>query len=249
MTQHAEPDPAPTGSTGDGVTDALTPDHRVIVVHRVGAVVVALVLAVFGALGLVGGLGFFDTTGAPVMGLSTNGLLSSVSLVTAAALIAAAVRGGRFASTVMLTIGVLFLVSAFANLAVLGSGANLLAFRLPNVFFSIGAGLVLLVLGAYGRVSSKLPVDNPYALERRESEGSAEDGDSRASQDRPEQPRPASNAEHRADQEMAAAARAVATGTATPGQHRALAAVDGVRSHEERRRIWMDAARDDGAAV
>ena len=103
------------------VADAITPDHGVLWVHRVGAVVVALVIATIGVLGFVGGLGFFDTEGATMAGgLSTNGALSTVSVVTAAILLAAAVRGGKLASTVMIVIGTLFLVSAFGNLAVIG---------------------------------------------------------------------------------------------------------------------------------
>src|SRR3954469_6450911 len=140
-----------------------TAGGRVPAVHRVGAVAVGLVLLVFGALGFADGLSYFSTEGEPVLGLSSNGLLSTISAVTAVALIAAALRGPRIASTVMLVVGVLFLLSALANLAVLDTGLNLLAFRLTNVFFSLGAGLVLLLLGAYGRVSANLPPDSPYA--------------------------------------------------------------------------------------
>lgn len=232
-------------STDDTTPDARpqtpSPDRRVLGVHRVGAVVVALVITAFGILGLVGGLGFFDTRGAPVLGLSSNGLLSTISLVTAAILVGAAVRGGRLASTVMMVIGVLFLVSAFANLAVLRTSVNVLAFRLPNVFFSLGAGLVLLLLGAYGRLSAGLPTDNPYRLERVELIGA--DGEGHDLQE-PVQPRPSSDAEHRADEEMAQAARAVAQGVADPGQRRRLAAVEGLRTHEERRASWMRGADD-----
>src|SRR3954469_21028100 len=131
-------------------------------VHRVGALVVAAVIAAFGVLGLVDGLDYFSTDGERIAGLSSNGLLSTISLVTAAVLVAAALRGSRVASTVMLVIGVLFLVSALANLAVLETGYNVLAFSMANVIFSICAGLVLLTLGAYGRVSGNLPADSPY---------------------------------------------------------------------------------------
>ena len=221
------------------VAEVARPDHRVMVVHRIGAAVVALVIAAFGVLGLVGGLGFFDTDGEDVAGLSTNGLLSTISIVTALVLLAAAIRGGRLASTTMIVIGVLFLVSAFVNLALLDTSLNLLAFRLPNVFFSIGAGLVLLVLGSYGRVSSRLPDDNPYVRERRGDQG--DDRGDRAGDDvdATRQPRPASAAEHEADREMADAARAVAAGTADADQHRRMAAVRDLRTHEERRRGWM----------
>jgi hypothetical protein len=218
---------------------ALRPDHRVLWVHRAGALVVAAIIAMFGVLGLVGGLAFFDTEGAPILGLSTNGALSTISLVTAAVLVAAAIRGGRLSSTVMVVIGTLFLLSAFVNLALIGTEYNLLAFRLPNVFFSIGAGLVLLFTGAYGRFSAKLPPDNPYKLERRP--GDAEDhGDAaEAPEDAHRQPRPSSAAEAAADLAMARAARAYAQGAADDGQRRRLEAMDAARTHEERRAIWM----------
>ncbi|MCF6737758.1 DUF4383 domain-containing protein, partial [Blastococcus sp. KM273129] len=72
----------------------------------------AAVIAVFGILGFADGLDFFSTEGERILGLSSNGLLSTISVVTAAVLVAAAVRGPRIASTVMIVVGVLFLVSA-----------------------------------------------------------------------------------------------------------------------------------------
>jgi hypothetical protein len=202
--------------------------HRVILVHRLGAVVTAAVLATFGGVGLAGGLAFFSTHGRPVLGLSSNGLLSAASLATAAVLLAAAVRGGRPASTVAIVIGALFLVSAFVNLAVLGTGLNLLAFRLPNVFFSVGAGLVLLLLGAYGRLSGGLPDDNPYRPPYATEAVAL-----------PRQPIPSSAAELAVDRAMAAAEVAVVQGAATPDQARRVAAISGQRTHEDRRRAWM----------
>ena len=136
---------------------------RVPRVHRLGALIVAAVILLFGALGFADGLSFFSTRGGSVAGLNSNGLLSTVSVVTAVVLVAAALAGPRIASTAMIAVGVLFLISALVNLAVLDTAANLLAFRLTNVFFSIGTGLVLLLLGAYGRVSGNLPPDSPYA--------------------------------------------------------------------------------------
>ncbi|MEJ2887158.1 DUF4383 domain-containing protein [Actinomycetospora aeridis] len=215
---------------------------RVVGVHRIGAVVVALVIAAFGVLGIVGGLSFFDTEGAPVLGLSTNGALSTVSLVTAVVLIVAAIRGGRLSSTVMMVIGTLFLVSAFANLAVIGTPYNLLAFRLPNVFFSIGAGMVLLFTGAYGRASAKLPPDNPYKQERRPDDPEDHGDAAEAPEDAHRQPRPSSPEEADADAAMAEAERALAQGAADDDQRRRLAAADHARTHEERRAIWMQGA-------
>ena len=46
--------------------------------HRVGAVVFGLGIGMFGVLGFVNRLDMFSTTGAPVLGLSSNGLLSTI---------------------------------------------------------------------------------------------------------------------------------------------------------------------------
>ena len=83
--------------------------------HRVGAVAVALVVLVFGVLGFAGGLDFFSTSGEPILGMSSNGLLSTISVLTAAVLIGAAVRGARIASTVMIVVGSLFLLSRWST--------------------------------------------------------------------------------------------------------------------------------------
>jgi hypothetical protein len=206
---------------------ALTEGGRVPAVHRVGAVAVGLALLVFGLLGFAGGLAYFSTEGEPVLGLSSNGLLSTVSVGTAAVLIAAALRGPRVASTVMLVVGTLFLASALANLAVLNGGLNLLAFRLTNVFFSIGAGLLLLVLGAYGRVSGNLPADSPYR-----SEGAADVPDT--GQQLPETP-----AERAAERAMRDAELAVVEHRATADQQRRVAAMAQVRTRGDRRDVCM----------
>jgi len=206
----------------------LTAGGRVPAVHRVGAIAVAVVLIAFGALGFADGLAYFSTEGEPVVGLSSNGLLSTISVVTAAVLIAAALRGPRIASTVMLVVGALFLLSALANLAVLDTGLNLLAFRLTNVFFSLGAGLVLLLLGAYGRVSGNLPPDSPYA--RAHDDGAPAD---------PAADHPSTPAEFAAERAMREAEIAVVQHTATPGQRRRVAAMAQVRGRAERRRVWM----------
>ncbi|AUG75880.1 hypothetical protein CFP65_0961 [Kitasatospora sp. MMS16-BH015] len=142
--------------------EELPVDHRLSQVYRVGAGLCGVALLVFGALGLADGLPFFSTSGERIAGLSSNGLLSLVSVVTAVVLIAGAVIGGNVASTVNITVGTLFVLSGFVNLALLDSSANVLAFRIPNVLFSFVMGLVIATFGMYGRVSGKLPLDNPY---------------------------------------------------------------------------------------
>ena len=116
---------------------------------------------------LVNRLDPFSLDGAPVLGLSSNGLLSVISLVVGGVLIAAAVRGGRTASTVTVAVGSAFVLSGLLNVLVLGTPYNLLAFRMSNVIFSLVAGALLLFLGAYGRFTGGLPDDNQYRAERR----------------------------------------------------------------------------------
>ena len=201
---------------------------RVPVVHRYGAVAVAAVIGVFGVLGFAGGLEFFSTEGEPVLGLSSNGLLSTVSLVTAAVLVFAAFRSARTASTIMMVIGVLFLLSAFANLAVLRTELNVLAFEMANVIFSIVAGLVLLTLGAYGRVSGNLPADSPYAPT---TDADEDDDEAEVYPSTPE--------EVAAEAAMREAEVAVVEHRATPDQRRRVEAMTAVTTRQDRRRIWM----------
>ena len=200
--------------------------RRVPAVHRLGAVAVALVLLLFGLLGFAGGLDFFSTRGEPILGMSSNGLLSTVSVVTAAVLIAAAVKP-RIASTVMMVVGSLFLLSALVHLAVLRTEFNVLAFEMTNVFFSIGAGLTLLVLGAYGRVSGNLPPESPYARP-----GAGDDPE-------PPESYPSTPAEFTVERAIREAEIAVVNRVATDDQRRRVEAMSHERTRAGRRRVWM----------
>lgn len=142
--------------------DELPRDHQLATVYRFGAAFCGLVLIVFGALGFADALSPFTTHGSDVAGLSTNGALSTISVVVGAALILGGAIGGNFASTLNMVVGGLFLLSGFFNLAVLDGSANVLNFRMPNVIFSFVMGLLIITFGMYGRVSSRLPHDNPY---------------------------------------------------------------------------------------
>lgn len=146
--------------------DHLPVDHRLARVYRTGAGLMGLFLLVFGILGLVDRIGFFSTGSNTVLGLNSNGALSTLSIVVALLLLAGAVRGGNAASTVNMLTGIAFLLAGFASLAVLDSPHNILAFRLQNVMFSFVVGLLLMTFGMYGRVSGSLPHDNPYWLSR-----------------------------------------------------------------------------------
>lgn len=202
-------------------------------VHRVGAVVMGLVLWLFGGLGLVSQLGFFETTGAPVLGLNSNGLLSLVSLVVGAVLIGAGLRGGRTASTVTAVIGGLFLLSGLANLVVLDSDLNLLAFEIANVYFSFVAGILLLTLGLYGRVSGGLPADNPYRRERARKLGVLDDTPEDEEHDR---------ARITEIDMFVQAEQLVAEGRATPEQEQMVAEDRQRRATHEHARAWERAA-------
>jgi Domain of unknown function (DUF4383) len=218
--------------------------HPVFLVHRIGAVVVGLVLWVFAILGLVGHVGFFSTDGAHALGMTSNGLLSTISLVVGAVLIASALRGGPTAATTLTVVGGLFVLSGLLNMIVLGKSANYLAFTIANVIFSLVLGLVMLSVGLYGRASGQLPPDNPY----RQARGGAnplariwhdEDLAQGASGDVAADERRLAEID-----EMAHAEHAVAEGEATPEQEQRVMA-DAVRRAEEHKRSSWERAEGD----
>ncbi|SDN51047.1 protein of unknown function [Geodermatophilus sp. DSM 45219] len=213
--------PAPAGDPHLGA--------RVFAVQRAGAVLVAAFLLVFGVLGFAGGLDYFSTEGRQILGLSSNGLLSTISVVVALVLLVAAARSPRVASTVMIVVGTLFLLSALVNLAVLRTSFNILAFEFENVVFSVVVGLLLLTLGAYGRIGGHLPGDSPYAHAR---PGDDEEIDLTSDL-------PATPAEIAAEQAMREAEVAVVQHVATNDQRRRVAAMARVHSRGDRRRVWM----------
>lgn len=137
-------------------------DHRLSNVYRAGAGIFGLFLIAFGVLGLMNRIGFFDTGGDTVIGLNTNGALSTLSIVIGGLLLTGALVGGNRASTLDMVIGVGFVLSGFVNLALLRTDFNVLAFQLQNVLFSFVVGVMLMTFGMYGRVSGSLSHDNPY---------------------------------------------------------------------------------------
>ncbi|MFJ8196789.1 DUF4383 domain-containing protein [Streptomyces sp. NPDC096152] len=156
------------------LSDELPVDHRLATVYRYGAAFCGLVLLTFGCLGFADELSPFNTNGRHVAGMSTNGVLSLISVVVGLVLIGGAVVGGNFASTLNMTVGTLFLLSGFAHIFILDRPANVLDFGMTNVMFSFVMGLVILTFGMYGRVSSKLPHDNPYWRRRHAREAAQE---------------------------------------------------------------------------
>ncbi|MGW1888904.1 DUF4383 domain-containing protein [Streptomyces sp. NPDC002004] len=142
--------------------DHLPVDHKLSQFYRVGAGLMGLFLVAFGIFGLLHHIGYFDTHGATVIGLNTNGTLSVLSICIGALLFVGMVIGGNFASWLNMILGVLFLISGWVNLALLDTSHNFLAFRIQNVLFSFVVGVLLMFFGMYGRVGSALPHDNPY---------------------------------------------------------------------------------------
>ena len=199
---------------------------RVFAVQRTGAVLVALFLLVFAVLGFAGGLDFFSTEGEEILGLPSNGLLSAISVVMALVLLAAAARGPRIASTVMIVAGSLFLLSAMVNLALMETDFNILAFEMENVVFSVVVGLLLLVLGAYGRIGGHLPPDSPYA----HPDESIDYGEDQFAST-PE--------EVAAEEAMREAEIAVAEHRASDAQRQRVAAMASATTRRERRETWM----------
>ena len=219
-----------SAAPGSRVGERPAVDNRVYAVQRLGAAGVGLVLLVFGLLGATGGAPFQSTHGERYLGMSSNGLLAALSLVVAAVLVGAALRGARLASTVMIVLGVLFLLSALVNLAVMRTAFNLLAFRMSNVVFSAVVGLLMLVLGAYGRISGNLPATSPYAhphhfvLEPPDV--------------------PSTPEEVAAEAAMREAEIAVVQHCATDDQRRRVQAMARVRTRADRRRVWMSLPAD-----
>jgi hypothetical protein len=201
--------------------------HPVHTIHRISAVAIGGFLCVFGGLGLAQGPPMLTTHGAVVLGLATNGLLALISVVVGAVLIGSAAVGGNAASSISIVLGGLFILSGVANNLVIGTETNLLAFRLSNVLFSLVVGAVLLITGAWGRMTGGLPLDNPYHRDQSEVEPHA-----------PAHPDwdPAEAGE------LAEAERAYALHYATKEQLARLTEVRAYRTEEDRLRAWHDSA-------
>lgn len=215
--------------------------HPIFRVQRVGALVVGLILWAFAILGLANHPGFLATRGIPVAGMTSNGLLSVISLVVGAVLILAAVLGGRLASLACAVIGGLFVLSGLVNLFVLYGAANYLAFTMPNVIFSFVVGLILLSIGLYGRSSGQLPADSPY---RRAHGGRNLMARVWHDEDLAQEPIEDEAAARRRIDEiapLAEAEHAVAEGTATPEQHRQVIGDAQHRAVERREAAWRRA--------
>lgn len=198
--------------------------HRVHTVRRVGAIALGTFLLVFGVVGLLRAQEFMSVAGTSVFGLMTNGLLATISVVVGLVMLAAGWRGGPAASTVLIVVGLLFLLSGLGNALVISgamAGMNILAFGLSNVIFSVVVGAALLFVGAYGRLSGGLTDDSPYAEHGERVVLTPIDGDGSVERD------------------MAAAERAVAQHTADAEQVRRVNAAAAHRSHADRRTAFL----------
>ncbi|MEZ0068202.1 hypothetical protein ABIA32_004226 [Streptacidiphilus sp. MAP12-20] len=142
--------------------DHLPVDHRLGQVYRYSAGAIGVFLIVFGILGFTNHVGYFSTNGDHVLGMTSNGTLSLLSVLFGALLIGGAAIGGNTASTLNISVGILFILSGWVNLGLLDGNHNFLAFHMQNVIFSFLVGLALMLFGMYGRVTTHLPYDNPY---------------------------------------------------------------------------------------
>ena len=104
---------------------------------------------------------------------------------------------------------------------------------MENVIFSVVVGLLLLVLGAYGRIGGHLPPDSPYAPPAHRSWTAADVHDF-----------PSAPAEFTAEAAMREAEIAVAEHRATEDQRRRVEAMSHVVSRRNRRRMWMSFDED-----
>ncbi|MGW0880516.1 DUF4383 domain-containing protein [Streptomyces sp. NPDC002671] len=149
-------------------------DHRLSTIYRIGAGLIGVFLVVFGILGVIDHIGFFNTGGHTVAGLNSNGALSVLSICVGAVLLLGMAIGGNVASTLNMVFGALFVLNGFLFLGLLDTSQNFLAFKIQNVLFSFVVGILLMTFGMYGRVSSTLPHDNPYWRARHPGTGGQE---------------------------------------------------------------------------
>lgn len=131
----------------------LPQDHPRRRAYRVGVAVVGVLLIVFGVVGYASGLGFLSTDGDRVLGVGSNGLLSTLSVLVGLVLIAGAAVDGNVGAYVNTIAGVVFMVAGVAGLTVLRTSYNYLDFDMWNVIVSFTIGLILFAAGLYGRVS------------------------------------------------------------------------------------------------
>lgn len=195
---------------------------RVNRVHRGGAAALGVFLWVFAIVGFLHRPPPVSTA-ERVFGLYTNGALSTISLVVGAVLLLSAWRSGRSASTVTASIGVLFLLSGLAHLLIINTSLNILSFGLSNIFFSLVVGIVLLGIGAYGRLAGHKPPDSPYR--RRRDKGTERSPSS-------------------GDADLVNAEQAIATDTATPEQQQKVHADAIQHQAHQYDRAWQTFARD-----
>ena len=218
-------DPAAAAPKGPGAQHGPT-GNVVHTVHQVGALSVAAVILVFGVLGFAGGLAFFSTSGEPILGMSTNGLLSTISVITATVLIVAALPRPptRFH-------GDAHHRNAVPPVSAGQPGAASDRFQRP----CLPDEQRRLLRRRRPRPASHRrlrPADRqPAGRQPLRTERAA-----------PEPPEvfPSTPAEFAAEQAMRDAELAVVNHVATPDQLRRVAAMARVHTREDRRRVWMN---------
>jgi hypothetical protein len=200
-----------------------TPIFRV---RRAGAVVIGLVVLIFGVL-VLAHVASASTHGVAVLGLTGNSLLGVISLVVGVLLVGAGLLGGRITTATTAVFAVLFVLSGVINAVLLGTGVNWLAFDTADVVFSLVVGVLLAGISWYGVFGGQYPVAGEEVDQ--EVPGHEQDPEYLAHLD-----------------EMAKAEHAVAEGTATREQREKVFRDAGERADRQRREAWQ-AARRQGA--
>ncbi|MGI8311445.1 hypothetical protein [Saccharopolyspora hattusasensis] len=136
-----------------------TVSNRVQVTHRLGTAMLGTVLVALAVVELPW------TSHQLIPWLAMSVAVAAAMGVTGLLLICSAPWGSRTASSVGTALGALYLLAGLVHLALLDTSWNVFDFALSTALFCIIAGMLLLLLGLYGRVSGGLPPDNPYRRE------------------------------------------------------------------------------------
>lgn len=131
-------------------------NHPLRPLYRTIAGLVGLYVLIFGVLGVIETWGhpLFGRESTWVLGLRTNLAFALVSVVFGAIIIFGALHRGNLGHYMSLTIGVIFMVTGLAMMAVLQTTANILNFSMSTVIVSLIFGLLFLATGLYDKVGS-----------------------------------------------------------------------------------------------
>ncbi|GAB3143991.1 hypothetical protein GCM10027290_21390 [Micromonospora sonneratiae] len=129
-------------------------NHPARTLYRIFAALIGLYILIFGVVGVIQTWGepLFDRGDTWVLGLRTNLAFALVSVVFGAIVLVGAAHRGNLGHFLNLGIGVVFMVTAIAMMAVLQTDANFLNFSMSTVIVSMIFGLLVLATGLYDKV-------------------------------------------------------------------------------------------------